>query len=172
MTWAKFDDRYHDNRKIKRAWRTEPVSVGLHCMAITYSSMHETDGIIDLDWLEEKLPNAKLRQRVVTTLVDAGLFEPIDGDRFLVHDYLKFNPSSAQLAGKRRRDSERKRQRQPRGVHEESDGTPNGFHAESTRNPRGVQVESSGSPDGASRALPQATPAGDARGPSRPVPSR
>lgn len=142
MTWAKFDDRYHDNRKVKKAWRTEPVSIGLHCMAITYSSMHETDGIIDLDWLEEKLPNAKLRQRVVATLVDAGLFEPVDGDRFLVHDYLDFNPSSEQLGEKRRKDAERKRQRQSRGVHAESEPTPNGIHAESERQVRALRAGS------------------------------
>lgn len=144
MTWSKFDDRYDDNRKVKKAWRNDSAAVGLHAMAITYSSRHETDGIVDLDWLEEKMPNAKARERVVGVLVDAGLFDPIDGDRFQVHDYLDFNPSSVQLDEKRRKDAERKRQRQSRGVQQESEPTPSGIHAESERNPNGVQSESGG----------------------------
>jgi hypothetical protein len=112
MTWAKFDDRYDDNRKVKKAWRLDPASVGLHAMAITYSSRHETDGIVDLDWLTEKLPVARARVKTIAALVECELFEPIDGDRFRVHDYLKFNPSIEQLSAKRRKDSERKAQLQ------------------------------------------------------------
>lgn len=144
MTWAKFDDRYDDNRKVKKAWRADPTAVGIHAMAITYSSRHETDGHVDLDWLEEKLPAPKTRERVVKVLVDAGLFDPIDGDRFQVHDYLDFNPSSEQLEEKRRKDAERKRQRMARGVQPESAPTPEGIHADSERSPDGIQAESAG----------------------------
>lgn len=133
MTWAKFDDRYDDNRKVKKAWRSDPAAIGLHAMAITYSSRHETDGVVDLDWLEEKMPNARARQRTIVALVDAGLFDPIDGDRFQVHDYLSYNPSTDQLAEKRRKDAERKRQRQSPGFPAESEPTPNGIRAESER---------------------------------------
>jgi hypothetical protein len=142
MTWAKFDDRYHDNRKVKKAWRLEPAAVGLHCMAITYSSMHETDGWVDLDWLEEKLPNAKHRERTVHALIEAGLFDSDDGERFQVHDYLKFNPSAEQLSTKRRKDSERKAAARANGHHEESAPSPNGIHAESAARPRGHGEES------------------------------
>jgi hypothetical protein len=87
MTWAKFDDRYDDHPKVKKAWRRDPATVGLHAMAITYSSRHETDGYVDLDWLAEKMPNPKAREKAVHTLVDCGLFEAVDGERFRVHDY-------------------------------------------------------------------------------------
>jgi hypothetical protein len=130
MTWAKFDDRYDDNRKVKKAWRLEPAAIGLHAMAITYSSRHETDGNVDLDWLTEKLPNAKHRERVVRALVECELFEAIDGDQFLVHDYLKFNPSAEHLSEKRRKDSERK-----------ANARPNGFHAESAPSPDGIRAD-------------------------------
>jgi hypothetical protein len=142
VTWAKFDDRYDDNRKVKKAWRLDPASVGLHAMAITYSSRHETDGIIDLDWLTEKLPNARGREKTIAALVESELLEPIDGDRFRVHDYLDFNPSSEQLAEKRRKDAERKRERQSRGIQPESERNPAGIHAESERPVRVVRTGS------------------------------
>lgn len=159
MTWSKFDDRYDDNRKVKKAWRLEPATVGIHAMAITYSSRHETDGWIDLDWLIEKLPNPKVRERTIKTLIDEGLLETPDGERFQVHDYLKFNPSARDLADKRHKDAERKRiaaekraaeaadsarnnQTPPAGIQPDSNGIPNGFHAESERNLSGIRGES------------------------------
>jgi hypothetical protein len=93
MTWAKFDDRYDDNRKVKRAWRAAPAAIGIHVMAITHSARHETDGLIDLDWLVEKLPNPKEREKTIRTLIDCGLLDPLDGEQFQVHDFLDFNPS-------------------------------------------------------------------------------
>lgn len=127
MAWAKFDDRYDDNRKIKKAWKSHPRAVGLHAMAITYCARHETDGLVDVEWLVEKLPQARERNAAIAALVDAGLFAPVDGEMFQVKDYLEFNPSSAKLAEKRRKDSERKRA----GIHADSERNPNGSHADS-----------------------------------------
>lgn len=93
MSWAKLDDRYDDNRKIKRAWRRNRAAVGLHAMAITYCSRHRTDGVVDIDWLEERLPAEKERAKVIGVLVDGGLFEPVDAEHWRVHDYLDYNPS-------------------------------------------------------------------------------
>lgn len=135
VTWARFDDRYHDNRKIKRAWRAHPRAVGLHAMAVTYCAMHETDGIIDVEWLEEKLPAGREREQVIAAMVETGLFEVLDDGSYLVHDYLVFNPSSDDLADRRRRDSERKRGRAPNGIRAESEWTPNGIHAPRVRAP-------------------------------------
>lgn len=142
MTWAKFDDRYDDNRKVKKAWRLEPAAVGLHAMAVTYSSRHETDGNVDLDWLTEKLPNAKHRERVVRVLIEAELFETDDGEQFRVHDYLIYNPSSEQLVEKRRKDAERKRARMANGVHAESEPTPPGVQEDSAGRVRSLRTGS------------------------------
>lgn len=135
MTWAKFDDLYDDNRKIKRAWRAHPRAVGLHAMAITYCSRHETDGIVDPEWLEEKLPVARERAAVLVALVDVGLFVAVGDDSYLVHDYLTYNPERADLEEKRRRDSERKRQRNPDGIRVDSERSPSGFQAPHVRAP-------------------------------------
>lgn len=129
MTWARFDDRYHDNRKVKRAWRAHPRAVGLHAMAVTYCAMHETDGIVDMEWLDEKLPAVKEREKVLGALVDTGLFEALEDGSFLVHDYLTYNPARDDLEEKRRKDSERKRSNHPRGIQAESARNPNGIHA-------------------------------------------
>ena len=94
MSWAKFDDRYDDNRKMKRAWRKDRASVGVHAMAITYCSRHRTDGIVDIDWLADRLPASREREKTLGVLVDVGLFEPLDdGEHWYVHDYLEYNPS-------------------------------------------------------------------------------
>lgn len=102
MSWAKFDDRYDDNRKVKRAWRKDRASIGLHAMAITYCSRHHTDGIVDIDWLEEKLFKPAERAKAIAALEDAGLFEKIDDERWRVHDYLEYNPSAADAADRAR----------------------------------------------------------------------
>lgn len=92
MSWAKFDDRYDDHRKIKRAWKANRGSIGLHAMAITYCTRHATDGIVDDDWLMERLPAKPERQKVLAVLVDCGLFEQVDGG-YRVHDFLEYNAS-------------------------------------------------------------------------------
>lgn len=131
MSWAKFDDRYHDNPKINAAWNLDRSSVGLHAMSITFCSMHETDGLVPPTWLQQKIPNAKQRNRAVDALIAAGLYEAVGDGRFIVHDYLDFNPSSAQLQERRRKDSERKRKPRDAEFRPESNGTPSGFREES-----------------------------------------
>jgi len=93
VSWAKLDDRYDDNRKIKRAWKRNPRAVGIHAMAITYSSRHNTDGRIDIDWLEDRLPKQSDRDKTIAVLVDTGLFDVIDEETWQVHDYLVYNAS-------------------------------------------------------------------------------
>lgn len=95
MAWAKLDDLYDDNRKIKRAWRQHPRAVGLHAMAITYCARHETDGVVDLEWIEERLPTAKERNSVIAVLIDCGLFEAAPNGDLRVHDYLTYNRSKS-----------------------------------------------------------------------------
>lgn len=90
MAWARLDDRFHDNRKIKRVWRRQPTAVGLHVMAITYCAGHLTDGLVDLDFVEDRIPNAKQRERVVSALVDAGLWHPA-GEGWQINDFAEFN---------------------------------------------------------------------------------
>ncbi len=100
MNFAKLDDRYDDHRKIKRAWRQNRALVGLHAMAITYCWRHNTDGIVDIEWLEEKLPRAAEREKLVGLLVELGLFDHVDEHTWRVHDYLDFQDSSEKRAAR------------------------------------------------------------------------
>lgn len=94
MGYGKLDDLYDDNRKIKRAWRRHRASVGLHAQAISYCNRWQTNGLVDFEWLEEKLEDAEERAEVVGCLVDCGLFVPTEaGDGFLVNDFLDHNRS-------------------------------------------------------------------------------
>lgn len=100
MAWAKLDDRFHEHRKVRRVWRACPAAVGLHVMAITYCAGHETDGFIDRDFVEEKLPNRRDRDRALDALVEAGLWEPTD-DGWTLHDFLDYHPSRAEAEAQR-----------------------------------------------------------------------
>lgn len=101
MPYARFDDRYDDHPKIRRAWRREPVAIAIHAMAITYCNRHESDGLIEADRIDEWLALAPLkpaqRARVLDALLAApALLERVDDSAFLVHDFLDWNLSSAQ----------------------------------------------------------------------------
>ena len=100
MPYARIDDRYDDHPKVKKALRVEPVAVAIHVMAITYCNRHVTDGVLERDWIDEKLALMPLRQRrrsvVIQTLLDTGLLEPFDAEHYLVHDFLDWNLSKQQ----------------------------------------------------------------------------
>lgn len=128
MSWAKFDDRYHGNRKIRRAWKANRASVGLHAMAVTYCAQNETNGVVDLEWIEEKLPSPAERERVLGALLDTGLFESTNtGDGgYLVHDFLVYNQSHAEAEEKRaaKKASQKKWRDARHGDPSESNGSP------------------------------------------------
>jgi hypothetical protein len=74
MSWGKIDDQFHAHRKAKKAWKATARSLGLHVLAISYCAGHLTDGLVDLEFVEEKLPVARERVRATKALVDAGLW--------------------------------------------------------------------------------------------------
>lgn len=99
MTWVKLDDLYDDKRKVKRAWRAwGPNPIGLHVLAITHCHRHRLDGKIPDDWLEEVLPKAAQRTRILATMVENCLFdyEPHPDGGYRVHDFLDWNDSAAE----------------------------------------------------------------------------
>lgn len=108
MGWAKFDDLYDDNPKVRRAFSLNAQAVSVHVLAITYSARHLTDGRVSEEWLRERVPHGRQRQAVLRVLVDAGLFDK-NGTGYLVHDYLDYNPSRADVLARREREREAKR---------------------------------------------------------------
>jgi hypothetical protein len=165
VSWARLDDRFHDNRKIKRLWQANPSAVALYVMAITYCALNETDGIVDLEFVLEKVPKGTERNAMTSALCEVGLWVASEnGDSFVCNDYLEYNPSRASLNEKRAADAERKRRgrdtqaknrdaraivrdpsaRNPSGVQPDSERNPNGVQPESERSPVRVLAESSG----------------------------
>jgi hypothetical protein len=102
MPYARFDDRYDDHKKIKRAFRRQPAAVAMHAMAITYCNRHNTNGDVDADWIDEKLAlmpgKPAQRERVLEVLLDLNLLERKDAETFIVHDFLDWNLSREQRA--------------------------------------------------------------------------
>jgi hypothetical protein len=134
-TWAKLDDGFHAHRKAKRAWRNHPRALGLHLLAVSYCASQLTDGFVDNEFIEEKLPAARERAAVTAALVDAGLWTA-EEDGWRIHDWLDFNPSRAEVLGRRRKDSERKQSARVRRESERSpDGQNGDVHPESDPRP-------------------------------------
>jgi hypothetical protein len=128
VSWAKLDDQFHAHRKAKRAWKGHPRALGLHLLAISYCAGHLTDGFVDDEFVEEKIPAQRERSAVTDALVDAGLWAR-EGEGWQINDWLDFNPSRDEVLDRRRRDSERKKrkesERTPRGIRSDSETTPN-----------------------------------------------
>lgn len=169
MSWAKYDDGHDDSAKVRRALREGIMglaAIGLHTLSVTQSARRETDGLVDIDWLDEKLHriSARDRQRLMDVMTDVGFYDalaagasveatdtkgftvtigPIDESAHIVHDYLDYNDSSAYMAERRRKDAERKTKRDGR----ESTPPPSGVRGESERSPNGVLSSRARVPD-------------------------
>lgn len=92
MTWFRIDDGLADHPKwlalsaeSKAAW----VEMGCYC------SRHLTDGIVAPGIV------ARYRPRVLAELERSGMAHP-NGDGLLLHDFLDYNPSRAEVEERRR----------------------------------------------------------------------
>jgi hypothetical protein len=181
MGWVKSDDRLDDTRKVKRAWRANRATVGLWTMAKTYSARHETDGLVPLEWIEDKLPDDSEREAVMKVALDEELFEelptgetrrvkvtrvkkgktvdvkvtigPIGEPGYIVHDYLEFNEARQEAEERRRADAIRKTK--ARG--KTSDETPPDVPPDSAQRPDGHDTDAAQSPSGVQKSRPDPT---------------
>lgn len=140
MTWSRFDDGYDEHEKVQEAWHCAPAAVGLHAMAITMCARRQTNGVIPVRWIAQMLPAARVRNASVRALVDVGLFDilaagdiaelenprggtvtvgPFPEDRYLVHDFLEYNPSTVEVERNREWDRRRKELHRDHGLVEE-----------------------------------------------------
>lgn len=113
MAWFKCCDTLFSNRKVTKAWMTDPASLGAWLMCGTWSANQETDGHIP----EHIVRMFGISDDQIEALVDAGLFlpDPVDTG-WVMHDFLEYNPSRAELAEKRQKDAVRRASaRTPRG---------------------------------------------------------
>lgn len=100
MPWARLDDRFHENRKVRRLWRQYPAAVGLHVMAITYSAGNLTDGVVDLEFVEERVPDGRTRKSLTDALVGLNLWHT-HPEGWEINDYNEFNPTRKSVESRR-----------------------------------------------------------------------
>ena len=104
MTWVKLDDAFPDHPKV------DGLSDGafrLHVAALCYSGRHLTDGALAADRVSRLVP--RFRRSYVTELVEAGLWEAVDGG-WSIHDFLAYNPSAEKVKADRAAAAERMKQ--------------------------------------------------------------
>jgi len=114
MSWAKFDDQYTDHPKIVYVG---PLGLALHVAATCYCARYLTDGFVPSAMMNRLLcfdginvdSNAVTTKLLTDKLVEVGLFELSDGG-YMVHDYLKYNPSGAQVKAEREANAARQKE--------------------------------------------------------------
>ena len=102
MPWVRLDDGFADHPKVERAG---PLAAWLHVVAMCYCARHLTDG---------RIPKATARRladipspgRHIDTLVAVGLWDE-DGDDYVLHDFLEYQPSRADVEADRKAARER-----------------------------------------------------------------
>jgi len=107
MTWGKLDDGFWRHPKVRAAARRDLAAVGLFAQAISLASEYETDGRLAQHDLEELCPRPRRRRKLVGILVRCGLLDRA-GEELVIHDYLVYNKSKAQLEQERAEGTRRK----------------------------------------------------------------
>lgn len=109
MTWTKIDDQLHAHPKVQMAWQACRASLGLHLLALSHAGAYLTDGHVSETFVNAQLPKAAERRKAIEALVSAGLWDQWPEGGWVIHDYLEFNESRADVTSRRRADSNRKR---------------------------------------------------------------
>lgn len=96
MPWARFEDRFPSNRKIRKL---DDAAFRLYVSAICWSAENLTDGVVEVDDLP-LVSDVKQPSDLVQTLVQLGLWETRPGGWF-IHDYFEYNPTAEQVKAER-----------------------------------------------------------------------
>jgi len=93
MPWIRFEDNFPEHPKVLAL---SDAAFRLHVRAIGYAARHLTDGHVSSAALRSMTRNPALP----AALVGAGIWETAT-DGFLVHDYLHYQPSKAEVVEQR-----------------------------------------------------------------------
>ena len=111
MAWARLDDSFYDHPKVIKLAENHSAAGFLHVRAIAYCSKHLTDGLIPRVMVESLVPVQRDRDEQVGALLEMGFwYRAEDKDAYAIHDFLDYQPTRDEVAEKRRKDRERKRQ--------------------------------------------------------------
>ena len=112
MAWLRIDDRVRTHPKIATAG---PAAAWLWFCSVCYAREHLTDGFIPKAVVPALAGGLPSPWRHAARLVDVRLWEDAVGG-FLIHDFLDWNPSKAEVLS--HRDKDRDKKRTQRGTHE------------------------------------------------------
>ncbi|WAL93943.1 hypothetical protein [Streptomyces sp. Je 1-369] len=154
MPWARFDDRFPSNRKVRLL---SDGAFRLYVSAICWSAENLTDGVIKTAELRLVADVRATRARA-KELVEAGLFDVVDGVGWKIHDYHEYNPTAEQV----RADRAQRTARQQRWRQKKQGATPDPDPPGSTPD---VDASTNASRDASRDGTRDAAP-------SRPVPAR
>jgi hypothetical protein len=127
MTWAKLDDGFVDNLKIQPVgWAAR----GVWATGLAWCSRKLSDGRISA----KAAAILEFPPEAVEELVAAGLWHVADdGNGWVVHDYLEYNPSKAEVVATR--DAAKKRMGKVRDRRARSDSSPEQAHSSAPPDP-------------------------------------
>jgi hypothetical protein len=109
MPWARLDDSFYDHPKTLALAGRSPAAGFLHVRAITYCCKHLTDGFFPKSLVETLVPVQRDRDEQLAALIEIGLWYD-RGEQYAIHDFQDYQPTKDEVAEKRRKDRERKRQ--------------------------------------------------------------
>ena len=104
MPWARFDDRYPSNRKVRPL---SDAAFRLDVSAVCWCNENLTDGRIKQDELA-LVADIRKYAEAAAELVKRGRWIQQD-DGWLIHDFLRYNPTRAQVLADREKAAERQR---------------------------------------------------------------
>lgn len=136
MSWFKLDDRFFDNPKIAAISDAAKIA---YLKGGTYCARELTDGLIPIFKGKEYAGSNKVMKELVP-----GLWE-VTAEGYLVHDYLKYNPTRARILAEREAAKRRKFGRssgeppaEPLGVVRPPPVSPNPDGFIGSKNPTGL----------------------------------
>jgi hypothetical protein len=105
VSWVKLDDQFFANPKVIELPKDAKL---LYIAGLTYCAAQLTDGLISPAALRMVAAMVQVNTKQAAALVTAGLWER-EGDGYLVHDYLEYNPSGETVRAERAAARERMR---------------------------------------------------------------
>ena len=105
MTWFRLDDTWQTHPKMRAIGplgRELWLAGGLHC------AQQLTDGRIDKGILPILIAQAQSKRTYVAKIVEAGLWHD-EGDHYVVHDWVDYQPTRADVSTKERHGRAEKR---------------------------------------------------------------
>lgn len=103
MTWVRIDDQFADHPKVVGL---SSDAFRLHVSAMCYCSAQLTDGRVTALLTRRLTWFVTDTESVTNELVTAGLWEK-DGDDYMIHDYLEYNPSADEVRQQRKANADR-----------------------------------------------------------------